>query len=250
MRYFLTLSYRGTRYAGWQRQPNAVSVQETLEAAVSTILRQRVEITGCGRTDAGVHARQYVAHMDMEGALPPTFLQGLNSLLPDDIAVFSVKPVPAGAHARYDALERSYEYRITLVKDPFETDTAWFYPQGRFLDTGRMCEVAAMLPQFDAFLPFCKSGSDVEHFLCILKGAEWQIDTQAPRLTFCITANRFLRGMVRLIVGASILAGRGHLDPGEVKRALETQTPLKKNLSAPPQGLAFTGVTYPTAIYS
>ena len=250
MRYFLTLAYRGARYAGWQRQPNAPSVQETLETALSTILQQPAALTGCGRTDTGVHARQYVAHLDITRELPAAFLQGLNSILPDDIAVFSAVPMPATAHARFDALERSYEYRITLIKDPFEAETAWFYPQGRLLDTGRMAEVAAILLQYQAFLPFCKTGSDVGNYHCTLKQAQWLTDAAGRLLTFQITANRFLRGMVRLIVGASVLAGRGQLDPGEVEAALKAQVPLKKNLSVPPQGLALTAVIYPYAIVS
>ena len=133
-RYFLTLAYRGTRYSGWQIQPNAVSVQATIEDVLSTILQEKVDITGCGRTDAGVHASYYVAHFDAEKALPPRFLNALNSLLPADIAIYSVQEVSPEAHARYDAFERSYEYHVTFRKDPFTTETAWFYPQFHKLD--------------------------------------------------------------------------------------------------------------------
>jgi len=245
MRYFLTLAYRGARYAGWQRQPNALSVQETLETALSTILRQPVEVVGCGRTDTGVHARYYVAHADIHGDLPPTFLNGLNSLLPDDVAVFTAEAVPAEAHARYDAVERSYEYHIALRKDPFAVETAWFYPQGRSLDVAAMHEVAALLPQFDAFFPFCKTDSGLEHYRCRITEARWEQLPDQARMVFHVSANRFLRGMVRLIVGASVLAGRGQLSPENIRAALEAQCPLPKSLSVPPQGLALTDVRYP-----
>lgn len=245
LRYFLTLSYRGTRYAGWQSQPNATTVQSVIEAAMSTVARENIAITGCGRTDAGVHARYYVAHFDAQNELPHTFLQGVNSLLPDDIAVHELRPVSERAHARYDALERSYEYHIALHKDPFATDLAWHYPQHALLDFEKMQALAFMLPQFEAFEPFCKSDSGLEHFRCALKSAIWEMRPAEHRWVFHISANRFLRGMVRLIVGASIQVGRGQLSLEAVRDALEQQTPLKKSLSAPPHGLFLTDVRYP-----
>ncbi len=248
MRYFLTLAYRGARYAGWQRQPNAASVQETLEQALSTILRQPVDVTGCGRTDTGVHARYYVAHFDAEGDLPPTFLNGLNSLLPDDIAVFENCAMPAEAHARYDAFERSYEYVITLQKDPFSVDTAWFYPQGIRLDFQKMEAAAALIPRYEAFFPFCKTHSGVDNYACAIRQCHWEFNTPAHRLTLHIAANRFLRGMVRLIVGACVQAGQGQLSVYDIQTALDKQQALKKSLSVPPRGLSLTGVKYPYPI--
>ncbi len=243
-RYFLTLSYRGTRYNGWQIQPNASSVQETLETALSTILRQKIEVTGCGRTDTGVHARYYVAHFDAVGELPPTFLNGLNSLLPEDIAVFDINPVAHTAHARFDAIERSYAYHISFRKDPFLTETAWFYPQFKQLDLDKMAEIANLLPQYDAFFPFCKTNSGLDNYHCTLKTAHWEILPNARGLVFHITANRFLRGMVRLIVGACVQAGTGQLSVADIKDALDQQSRLPKSLSAPPQGLFLTSVKY------
>ncbi len=248
MRYFLTLAYKGTQYAGWQRQPNAETVQETMEAALSTILRQPVELTGCGRTDAGVHARYYVAHSDITGRLPTTFLNGLNSLLPHDIAVYAIQAMPANAHARFDAFERSYEYHIDLRKDPFSTDTAWFYPQGLKLDRQYLQEVAALLPQYEAFFPFCKTHSGVEHYACSNLKTHWVLEDN--RLVFHISANRFLRGMVRLIVGACIQVARGQLRIEDVRHALNQQTALKKNLSVPAEGLALVGVKYPDELFA
>ncbi|MFN0216445.1 MAG: tRNA pseudouridine(38-40) synthase TruA [Saprospiraceae bacterium] len=245
MRYFITLSYRGTQYAGWQVQPKAPSVQFTLETAISTILREKIEITGCGRTDAGVHARFYVAHFDAEMALPPRFLNGLNSLLPEDVAVHEIRPVKDGAHARFDAYERSYVYQISLRKDPFATKTAWHYPMHHQIDFEKMQQVATLLPHYSVFFPFCKSDSGLEHYNCNLKAAFWQQRPEEHQWHFNITANRFLRGMVRLIVGACVQAGRGQLDLVDVKKALDQQLPLKKSLSAPPQGLFLTDVKYP-----
>lgn len=245
MRYFMSLAYRGTRYSGWQIQPNAVSVQATLETALGIILRQPTGVTGCGRTDAGVHARFYVAHFDAEADLPPGFLRGLNSLLPYDIAVYEVWQVHPEAHARFDAHERSYEYHIALRKDPFATETAWFFPQNDKLDVGKMQQVADLLPGYRSFYPFCKSDSGLDSFDCELKSAVWECRPDAFRLIFYITANRFLRGMVRLIVGACLNAGLGKVDTEEVKLALDQQIHLKKSLSVPPQGLFLTGVRYP-----
>lgn len=243
-RYFLTLSYRGTRYSGWQIQPNALSVQETLESAVSTILRQKIDITGCGRTDTGVHARYYIAHFDAIGELPPTFLNGLNSLLPEDIAVYDIQPVASTAHARYDAYARSYAYHITFRKDPFLTETAWFYPQFKRLDLDKMVEIANLLPQYESFFPFCKTNSGLDAYHCTLKTASWETLPESQGLIFHITANRFLRGMVRLIVGACVQTGIGQLDVSDVKNALDKQVHLPKSLSAPPQGLFLTQVLY------
>lgn len=245
MRYFLTLAYRGARYAGWQRQPNALSVQEQLEQALAVILGHPVEVTGCGRTDAGVHARYFVAHLDTEKKLPPTLLNGLNSLLPPDIGVYDILHVAADAHARFDAYERSYEYHIALRKDPFVAETAWIYPQAARFDMGKMQEVAAMLLHYNDFFPFCKTHSGVDHYSCHVTRSEWRSDPEQFRLVFHITANRFLRGMVRLIVGACIQAAKGQLLPDDIRHALDTQTALKKSLSVPPQGLALTEVRYP-----
>jgi tRNA pseudouridine38-40 synthase len=245
MRYFLTLSYRGTRYAGWQIQPNAPTVQATLESALSTILREKIGITGCGRTDTGVHASYYVAHFDFEGMLPPAFLNGLNSLLPNDIAVHEIRPVQPEAHARFDAYERSYQYVVSLRKDPFSVETAWHYPQYQLLDFEKMQLVAALLPRYSAFFPFCKSDSGLEHYACNLKSAFWEQRPDSHQWVFHITANRFLRGMVRLIVGACVQVGRGQLQMATVQAALEDQIALKKSLSVPPQGLFLTDVKYP-----
>ncbi len=245
MRYFITLAYRGTRFNGWQIQPDDPSVQETLERACSTILRQPIGITGCGRTDTGVHARYYVAHFDATGDLPDRFLLGLNSILPDDIVVYEVEAVSPEAHARFDAYERSYIYYLALRKNPFETETTWFYPQSSRLDLDKMQEVASLLPQYGSFFPFCKTHSGVDSYDCQLKSAHWELRSADHLLLFHITSNRFLRGMVRLIVGACIQAGIGQINVEDVRTALDEQKSLRKSLSVPPQGLFLTDVKYP-----
>ncbi len=244
MRYFLSLSYLGTHYAGWQRQPNAMSVQEKLETALSTLLREPIELVGCGRTDTGVHARGYVAHFDTDAPLLDTFIFKLNALLPLDIAAHHFRPVAPEAHARFDATERQYQYRIVFEKDPFQTETAWFYPQGKHLDVEKMQAVAALLPEFQAFKPFCKSDSGLENFACQLHFARWLPAPDGNGLVFEISANRFLRGMVRLIVGACVDAGRGKILPEDVRRSLEAQTPLVRAWSVPPQGLVLSRIIY------
>jgi tRNA pseudouridine38-40 synthase len=248
MRYFITLAYQGARFNGWQIQPNAPSVQETLEAACSTILRQPISITGCGRTDTGVHARYYVAHFDAEVDIPERFLTGLNSILSDDIAVYSIRSMHADAHARFDAYERSYIYHVALRKNPFGTATEWFLPQNKLLDLKKMQEVADLLPLYSAFFPFCKTHSGVDSYACELKSARWELRSEEHQLLFHITANRFLRGMVRLVVGACIQVGMGQITLQDVKSALDEQKMLKKSLSVPPQGLFLTDVKYPYTV--
>lgn len=243
MRYFLKLAYLGTRYCGWQKQPNGVSVQETLETALALILREPITLTGCGRTDAGVHAHCFFAHFDAENPLPERFLQGVNSLLPPDVAVYSHLAMPPEAHARYDAVQRSYIYTITAHKDPFRTQTAWFYPHVHRLNLKKMTDMAEMLPRYTDFSAFCKSDSGLERFECLLREARWEQDDHLFR--FHISANRFLRGMVRLIVGAAIQTGLGRLSVGDIQNALEQHKPPPRPLSAPPEGLSLTDVRYP-----
>lgn len=243
-RYFLQLAYRGTRYHGWQVQPNAPSVQSVLQTALSTLLRQPIEIVGCGRTDTGVHARCYVAHFDAADDLPPKFLMQMNGLLPHDVAVYDCRQVADSAHARFDAWERSYEYHVALRKDPFSTETAWFFPQHQRLDLEKTQETAQLLLQHTTFFPFCKTHSDAEHYHCELRRAEWLHLPEQHRLIFYVTANRFLRGMVRLMVGACLNAGLGKIEVADVREALDDQKMLKRSWSVPPQGLFLTEVRY------
>jgi tRNA pseudouridine38-40 synthase len=247
MRYFLQLSYNGTRFSGWQRQPNALSVQQKIEDVFALLLRQPTEIYGCGRTDRGVHARLFFAHFDFDGEFPAefpkNFLNRANELVGDDILLANIFPVAPDAHARFDAYERHYEYNIRFRKDIFLKETTWVCPRGNYLDLEKLHQTAALLEQYTLFAPFCKTHSDAPTMRCENLKANWVASSEG--LIFNISAHRFLRGMVRLIVGASVQIASGQLDIGDVENALETQTPLVKSLSVPSSGLLLTQIHYP-----
>jgi tRNA pseudouridine38-40 synthase len=244
-RYFAELSYLGTRFSGWQKQPKAKSVQEAVEKGISKILRTDIEVVGCGRTDAGVHAKQYFLHFDFEEDFPEGFCNRLNKVLPPDIAFKKVIEVKPTAHARFDATHRAYEYHVGFYKNPFTINTAFHFPFAHKLDHEKLRDAARLLLNYDEFFPFCKSNSDVKTMKCDLQRAEWIIEPKNEELVFHIASNRFLRGMVRLIVGMCLNVGLGKLSLEQVKAALETQTRLSKSLSVPPQGLFLTDIRYP-----
>lgn len=244
MRYFAELSYLGTAYSGWQRQPNAVSVQQTIEEALATILRSEIVVTGCGRTDTGVHASQYFLHFDYNGEFPEAFLHRLNKVLPKDIAFQNMFDVPGDAHARFDAKKRSYIYRIDLLKNPFNMNLAWSYPPAARLDVMKLQEIAALISSYDSFAPFCKSNTDVKTMDCDVQQARWEFDSENYQLLFRISANRFLRGMVRLIVGACVNYAEDKISLRDVKVAMDTQSPLPKSLSVPAEGLYLSEILY------
>ena len=243
MRFFAELAYNGTNYCGWQRQPKEITVQEVLEFAFSTILRKEVRLTGCGRTDTGVHASQYFAHFDFEKAIPSGFIGRINKFLPKDIVVKKIIEVESNAHARFDATQRSYEYHLSFYKNPFHINTIFHYPFAEQLDLNLMQEAASLLLNYKAFFPFCKSKSDARTMFCDLRRAEWQLKDNGV-LVFYISANRFLRGMVRLIVGMCLNVGLGKTSLEEVKTAMEQQVRLKKDFSVSPKGLYLTEVKY------
>ena len=246
MRYFVTLSYDGTRYHGWQIQPNGVSVQEKLQEALSTLLREPVTVTGAGRTDAGVHARMMVAHFDL-----PTWHDGipdgkqlaykLNRLLPYDIAVSKVEAVSDDMHARFSAKSRMYRYYIHTTKDPFQKAYSCeiHYP----LDFGRMNETAQLLMTYEDFGAFCKSGADVKTTLCNVTRAEW-VQTSPTTWYFEIRANRFLRNMVRAVVGTLIEVGRGRLSLDEFKKVIEGKQRSDAGESMPGNALFLEDIVY------
>ncbi len=243
MKYFAELSYKGTNYCGWQKQPEEASVQETLEDGFSTILGKIIDITGCGRTDTGVHATQYFIHFIFNGDFPNNFLRRLNKYLPPDISVHRVFEVAPDAHARYDAYFRAYEYHIELTKNPFTQDTALYFSYPQPLDLEAMQAACQLLLEYEEFFPFCKTKTDVKTMICELKRAEWI--TEKDKLVFHIASNRFLRGMVRLIVGMCLNVGLGKVSLAEVKAAMDKQERLKKSYSVPPQGLFLTDIRYP-----
>lgn len=243
-RYFIELAYNGTRLCGWQRQNNAPSVQAAIEDALRLILRQpMLEILGCGRTDTGVHASQYFAHFDFEGDFPPSFLERANKLVGLDIVLKRIHAVEPEAHARFDATLRSYNYHLSFQKNPFFRETEWHFPFAERLNQEKMQKTADLLRAYAEFAPFCKTNSDAQTMLCNISEAEWIFDDTGG--IFTISSNRFLRGMVRLVVGACVNVGLGQLDLDDVKRSLDTQTPLIKSYSVPPTGLFLSRVVYP-----
>jgi tRNA pseudouridine38-40 synthase len=200
--YFLELQYLGTHYHGWQAQPNAVTVQSVLEDSLSTLLKSRIAIMGSGRTDTGVHAKQQYAHFESFEALDiPVILKKLNGILPKDIAVRKILPVKDQAHARFDASSREYHYFIHLKKDPFLEGRSWYCPYE--IDLHKMHQLSAILGEYSDFECFSKVKTNVNHFHCEIKKAGWE--QKGGQLIFHIVADRFLRGMVRAIVGTLIL---------------------------------------------
>lgn len=239
----MTFSYNGGRYHGWQIQPNGNSVQEELQRALSTLLRQEIAVTGAGRTDAGVHARMMVAHFDATlGDLSPEQLKyKLNRLLPWDIAVQKVEVVSDDLHARFSAKSRMYRYYVHTAKDPFlrPYSCELHYP----LDFGRMNEAARLLLDFEDFGAFCKAGADVKTTLCDVTKAEW-VQTSATTWYFEIRANRFLRNMVRAVVGTLIEVGRGRLSLDEFVKVIEGKKRTEAGESMPGHALYLEDIVY------
>ena len=243
MRFFITLSYDGTRYHGWQVQPNGPSVQEKLQWGLSTILRQNIQVTGAGRTDAGVHARMMVAHFDVETMdfELQDLTYKLNRLLPQDIAIQKMEPVSDEMHARFSATSRTYHYYIHTVKDPFlrAFSCELHYP----LDFQLMNEAAAILMTYEDFGAFCKAHADVKTTLCHITAAQWY-QTSPSSWYFEITANRFLRNMVRAVVGTLIDVGRGRLSLDDFRKVIEGKRRTEAGESMPANALFLEDVRY------
>lgn len=246
-RYFIYLSYDGTNYCGWQNQPNAVSVQEVIEKSLSTILRRPVSIVGAGRTDAGVHARQMIAHFDaeIENLDIIRFTDKLNSILPYDIAIQKIVGVKDEAHARFDATSRLYRYYVTTQKDPFLYKTHCRV-RGE-LDLEKLNACANILFEYEDFTSFSKLHTDVKTNLCQIMQARWE--KKGHEYIFTIQANRFLRNMVRAIVGTLLEAGKGKLDEAGMRRIIEAQDRCVAGVSVPANALFLEGVEYPEDIF-
>lgn len=245
MRYFIRLSYNGANYHGWQYQPNAITVQETLEEAFFTLLRYKVEIAGCGRTDKGVHASDYVAHCDLR-EIPENMdiVFKLNCILPSDIAIKEMFEVKEDFHARFLATSRSYHYYICQSKNPFAQHMAYEYKNG--LDLQTLNKIAMIFTEFQEFKPFCKVGSDNKGYTCYVKESYWEelSFNGYTYIRYTITANRFLRGMIRLIVGAHINVLRGKYTIEDLIDILKQQTSLPIAWSVPADGLYLTNILY------
>jgi tRNA pseudouridine38-40 synthase len=246
VRYFFEISYNGKNYNGWQTQHNGVAVQTVVEACLTKLFRAPIEIICSGRTDAGVHCEQQFFHADIEPAFDvDSMIIRLNSFLPKDIAIHSIRKVNETASARFDAIERSYRYEITRKKNPFLEDFAWHYFKS--VDIITMNRAAALLIGERDFECFSKVKTNVNHFLCDIMKAEWKL--WDDRLTFHITANRFLRGMVRSIVGTLLDVGSGKSSIDDVKKIIESRDRKKAGANVPPYGLYLMSVKYPPDIF-
>ncbi len=264
-RYFIQLSYDGSNYHGWQIQPNAVSVQEVLNKCLSIILRQPIETTGCGRTDTGVHARDFFAHFDAEGFMVNgswliekegsneaamnnepstinnnTLLRSINAILPKDIAIKNIFPVAADANARFDAAQRSYEYHIHFNKDPFKNGYSWELRDKP--DIELMNQAASIIMEYTDFGCFSKSKTQVKTNNCKITNAEWKAIDDG--IVFCISADRFLRNMVRAIVGTLIMVGKKEMEPQAIRQIIESKNRSNAGMSVPACGLYLTAVLY------
>jgi len=245
LRYFIELSYNGKAYHGWQNQPNAISVQEVIEKALSTLLQQKTDIVGAGRTDAGVHASQMYAHFDSEIELnTQDLIYKLNSFLPKDVAIHNMFLVTNDAHARFDATERTYHYKVSNRKNVFTFDYAYLLQLP--LDVEKMNAACDVLLQYKDFQCFSKTNTDVKTYNCIIKHAQWINDK--GELTFVITADRFLRNMVRAIVGTMVNIGLGKTTVEELHDIIKSKNRSEAGFSVPAQGLYLTEVKYPDTI--
>lgn len=248
MRYFIKFSYLGATFHGWQSQPNAVSVQQTLEEAMATILRVPVPVTGAGRTDTGVNARVMYAHFDTEAPIADTrrFLQGLNRLCGPAIALHELIPVHSDAHARFDASLRTYRYFVTFEKSPFLAPLSWHSPSP--LDMDAMNRGAEVLLRTDDFTSFAKLHSDTKTNICRVSEARWDIwtnDYGTPGIVFTISADRFLRNMVRAVVGTLVDMGRGKLSLDGLRDIIDRRDRCSAGTSMPPQALFLWDIAYP-----
>ena len=248
MRYALELAYHGSTWHGWQRQPNAPSVQQTLEEGLATLLRapEPVALTGAGRTDAGVHARCQFAHFDWDEPLPPDLLVRLRGLLPRSLAVLRIHHADELFHARFSATARAYTYELVREPSPFAQGLAWYYPHP--LNLVALAQAAHSLVGWHDFASFCRTGGAATHTWCEVLHARWRV---APgRLRFEVGANRFLRGMVRALVGTLLDVGAGRLSVAQFEAIVAARDRSTAGRSAPPDGLYLDQVSYPRGLLS
>lgn len=241
MRYFIEFSYNGADYFGYQIQPNQISVQVVLEKALSTILREEIKTIGAGRTDTGVHAKKIFAHFDVEQILSADLPKKLNAMLPPSIAIKRIFEVDNELHARFSAIYRTYEYHISLAKNPFTEGFAWQIWR-KTLDIDKMNEACKILFEYEDFTSFSKLHTDVKTNLCKIYRAEWIKD--GDDLVFTISANRFLRNMVRAIVGTLVEVGFGKIQPFDLHQIIQSKYRNNAGASAPAHGLFLVDVGY------
>lgn len=242
LRYFIKFAYNGKNYFGFQIQPNAISIQETLDKALSLLLKQKIEVVGAGRTDSGVHAKEMFAHFDYDGEIDSKYwTKKLNSYLPKDIVIYDFINVDKEAHARFDASSRTYEYHIHTFKDVFNQEGSWYFPN--VLDINQMNKACALLLQHTDFECFSKVNTDVRTFNCKITEAHWS--QKGSQLIFTIKADRFLRNMVRAIVGTMINIGVGKTSIIAFEKILASKDRNKAGFSVPAHGLYLVKVNYP-----
>lgn len=242
MRYFIEFAYNGKNYFGFQVQPNVPSIQETVDNALSLLLKEKIEIVGAGRTDSGVHAKKMYAHFDYEGEIDSDYwTKKINSYLPQDIVVFRFIKVSNEAHARFDATSRTYEYYIHTFKDVFQNEGSWYYYNN--LNLENMNKACELLFQYIDFECFSKVHTDVHTFNCKITTAFWK--QEGNQLIFTISADRFLRNMVRAIVGTMINIGIGKITIEDFQKIIESKNRNEAGFSVPAHGLYLVNVEYP-----
>lgn len=242
MRYFIEFAYNGKNFHGFQVQPNVISVQETLDKALSLLFKEKIEVIGAGRTDSGVHAKQMYAHFDCNLEIDSAYwVNKFNSYLGHDIVFFRFIKVPKDAHTRFDAISRTYEYYIHTFKDVFQNEGSWYYHNS--LNVEEMNAACKILFEYTDFECFSKTNTDVNTFLCTITQAHWEVNNN--QLKFTITANRFLRNMVRAIVGTLINVGIGKITLKQFKEVIESKNRQKAGFSVPAHALYLVEVKYP-----
>ncbi len=242
-RYFIQLSFKGTHFHGWQKQENAISIQDVLEKSLSLLLHNQIELVGAGRTDTGVHALYYIAHFDSPHEIidKKKIIYQLNQILSFDIAVQQIIPVIASAHARFDAVSRTYEYHIVHEKEPFEKETSLLLFSKP--DLALINEACKALFEYSDFTSFCKLHSDNKTNICNIREASWHYEEK--KLIFTIKADRFLRNMVRAITGTMLEIGFGKISLDDFRKIIESKDRSKAGNSIPSHGLFLTGIEYP-----
>lgn len=240
-RYFIEVAYKGAAYSGFQVQENAHTVQAEVDRALSILFRETIVSTGSSRTDAGVNAYQNFLHFDTELPLHPQFIYKINAILPDDVVLNGVYAVPPDANSRFAALSRAYEYTLYTKKDPFLQDRGYFFPYR--LDFAALQEAASIITEYTDFTTFSKRNTQVKTFLCNIMESQWS--TEGHRIVYNVKANRFLRGMVRGLVGTMLRVGRGKLSLSEFRTVIESKDCTRADFAVPPQGLFLMQVNYP-----
>ncbi|PWV44765.1 tRNA pseudouridine(38-40) synthase TruA [Chitinophaga sp. S165] len=241
MRYFIEVGYKGAGFAGFQVQDTAHTVQSAIDHAISTLMRTKIVTTGSSRTDAGVHALQNFLHFDTDQPLHPQFQYKVNAILPPDVVLKHVYRVGDEDHSRFAALSRSYEYTLYMHKDPFLHDRGYFFPYR--LDVELLQEAAGVLMEYQDFMTFSKRNTQVRTYICNIMSSAWT--AKEDRLVYNVTANRFLRGMVRGMVGTMLRVGRGKLTMEGFREAIESRNCVNADFAVPPQGLFLIKVAYP-----